>query len=341
MIQAGNNITTQGDSLHKLNIDYLFHSIRHPKPDIQNRIGQLRIIKSIDPKQYAQLKRKLPYFVCGIFNPNIRRTENFAYTSYFVIDIDHVSEKGIDLNSLRKKIEADSRVMLSFISPSEDGLKVMFRLNERCYDAGVFSMFYKIFLSRFSNQYQLNQIADSRTSDVTRACFISYDPQVYYNPDAVAVNLKSIIDTDNSYKAFNEIKEVEKQEKEVRNATDNSMNENPAKADVDNDVIQQIKTILQNAPKKAEKPPAYVPEQLNEIMVDLEAYIMQTGVIVKEIKSISYGKKIKAMVGLKEAEVNLFYGKRGFSVVQSPRTGTTPEMNQMLSDLVQSFLLTR
>ncbi len=335
MIQAGNNITVQGDSLQKINIDYLFHSIRHPKPDIQNRIGQLRIIKSIDPKQYAQLKRRLPYFVCGIFNPNIRRTENFAYTSHFILDIDHVSEKGIDLDSLRKKIEADSRVMLSFVSPSEDGLKVMFRLNERCYDAGVFSMFYKIFLSRFSQQYQLDQIADSRTSDVTRACFISFDPHVYYNPTADAVNLKSIVDSDNSYKAFKEIKEVEKQEKESRDAVEETV-----KTDVDNDVIHQIKTILRNAPKTIEKPPAYVPEQLNEIMTDLEAYIMQTGVVIKEIKSISYGKKIKAMVGLKEAEVNLFYGKRGFSVVQSPRTGTTPEINQMLSDLVQSFLLT-
>lgn len=332
MIQVGNNITSQGDTLHKINIDYLFHSIKQPKPIIQNKIGQLRVIKSINPKQYSQLKRKLPYFVCGIFNPNIRRTENFAYTSYFIIDIDHVSEKGIDLNSLRNKIESDSRVLLSFISPSEDGLKVMFKLNDRCYDSGIYTIFYKLFLSTFSDRYKLDQIADSRTSDVTRACFISFDPYVYYNPKADTINLKTIVDSENSYKALQEIKDVEKKEKVRINITDQE------KVDVDNDVIQQIKTILRNTPRSMEKQPAYVPEQLNEIITDLEAYIIQTGVVVKEIKNISYGKKIKVKIGLKEAEVNLFYGKRGFSVVQSPRTGTTPEMNQMLSDLVQSFL---
>ena len=337
MIQAGNNITTPGDNLQKISIEHLFYSVRHPKPEIHNRINQLRIVRSIDPKQYTQLKKQLPYFVCSIFNPNIRRTENFAYTSYFIIDIDHVSGKGMDLNSLRKKIEEDSRVLLSFVSPGEDGLKVMFRLNERCYDAGIFTVFYKVFLARFSSQYALEQVVDSRTSDVTRACFISFDPHAYYNPQADTVNLQAILDTENSYKIFQEKREIEKFEKENRNAVELEKKE---KEDVDNDVIRQIKTILRNAPKLAEKPPAYVPEQLNEIMADMEAYILQTGMIIKEIKNISYGKKIKALVGIKEAEVNLFYGKRGFSVVPSPRTGTTPEINQMLFDLIQAFLLT-
>lgn len=337
MIQAGNNITAPGDNLQKINIEHLYHSIRHPKPEVQNKINQLRVVRSIDPKQYGLLKRQLPYFVCGIFNPSIRRTENFAYASYFVIDIDHVSEKGMEIDSLRKKIEADSRVLLSFVSPGEDGLKVMFRLNERCYDAGIFSLFYKVFLVRFSQQYNLEQVADSRTSDVTRACFISFDPHVYYNPQADSVDLKAIIDADNSYTFFQEKREMEKHEKENQTTVESEKNE---KEDVDVDVIRQIKTILQNAPKSVEKPPAYVPEQLNEIMADLKAYIEQTGVIIKEIINISYGKKIRARVGIKEAEVNLFYGKRGFSVVQSPRTGTTPEINQMLSDLVQAFLVT-
>ena len=52
-------------------------------------------------------------------------------------------------------------------------------------------------------------------------------------------------------------------------------------------------------------------------------------------------KKIRAKIGLKEAEVNIFYGKRGFSVVQSPRTGTSADMNRMLADLIEGFLLTR
>ena len=81
-----------------------------------------------------------------------------------------------------------------------------------------------------------------------------------------------------------------------------------------------------------------MPEQLNDIMDELASFITQTGMVIKEVINISYGKKIKTVVGVKEAEVNLFHGKKGFSVVQSPKTGTTPEMNQMLADLIQVFL---
>lgn len=335
MIQAGNNITALGDKLEKVNIEYLFHSIRHPKLEIHNKINQLRIVRSLDPKQYGQLKKQLPYFVCGVFNPNIRRTENFAYISFFVIDIDHISEKGMSLEDLRKKVESDSRVLLSFISPGEDGLKLMFRLNERCYDAGVFSVFYKVFLSLFSQQYGLEQVADARTSDVTRACFISFDPQVYYNPQADSVNLNAIVDADNSYSLFQEKKKVEKVNSENSGGDESKKEE---KREVDSDIILQIKTILGNAPKPKDKPAAYVPEQLNDIMDELASFITQTGMVIKEVINISYGKKIKTVVGVKEAEVNLFHGKKGFSVVQSPKTGTTPEMNQMLADLIQVFL---
>lgn len=338
MIQAGKNITSPGDELQKISIEHLFHAIRKPQPEVENKIKQLRIVRNIDHKQYALLKKQLPYFVCGIFNPNIRRTENFAYCSYFVLDIDHITEKGLNLQSVREKVEKDSRVCLSFISPGEDGLKVMFQLSDRCYDAGIYSLFYKLFLSDFSQKYQLEQVTDSRTSDVTRACFVSFDPQVYYNPQADAVNLRSFVNLDNPYDLFDKKRQTEKAEKENKNELKLSETE---KTDVDGDIIRQIKAILKNSPKKTEKMPAYVPEQLNEIISDLASYITQTGIVIKEIRNINYGKKIKAVIGLKEAEVNLFYGKRGFSVVQSPRTGTSAQMNEMLAELIEAFLQMR
>lgn len=338
MIQAGKNITMIADALHKIPVQHLYNAIKNPKPDVLEKINRLRIVRNIDTKQYSVLKKYLPYIVCGIFNPPIRRTENFAYCSYFIIDIDHIAEKGLNLTSLRQKIEADNRVLLSFVSPGEDGLKVLFRLSERCYDAGIYSLFYKVFAADFSQQYALQQVVDTRTSDVTRACFISFDPHVYFNPQARPINLNAYIDTNNPFEMFSEKKHLENTE--LQNQADAEVPKQP-KPDVDAEVMQRVKAILLKTPPKAEKPPAYVPEKLNEIISDLEQYISQTGVVVKEIINISYGKKIRATVGLKQAEVNLFYGKRGFSVVQSPRTGTNAEMNQMLADLIESFLLTR
>lgn len=337
MIQIGQQITAVGDGLRKADIKDLFHAIRNPNVTILNKIQQLRIIRNIDAKQYTELKKKLPYFVCGIFNPNIRRKENFAYASCFVVDIDHISEKGLTMDAVRKKIEADTRVLLSFVSPGEDGLKVLFRLSERCYDAALFSLFYKAFLTDFSLRYGVQQVVDTRTSDVTRACFFSYDPAIYYNPESDTVDLKSIVDTENVSEMFRMKREQERMEQENTAEANHSAKKN---VEVDGSVIQKIKQVLSDAPKPIDPPEVYIPPQLNEIIDDLRDFIAQTGTIVKEIINISYGKKIRASIGIKEAEVNLFYGKRGFTVVQSPRNGTSSEMNQMLADLVQAFLLT-
>ena len=81
-----------------------------------------------------------------------------------------------------------------------------------------------------------------------------------------------------------------------------------------------------------------MPEQLNEIVDNLKSFIEKTGIIVTEIINIQYAKKIRAQLGQKHAEVNLFYGKRGFSVVISPRQGTHDELNEALADLVHQFV---
>ena len=333
MISFGTNIQSNADMLQKVPVKYLYDSLRHPRPDIVYSIRQLRIVRELDNKQYSLLKRKLPYLVCGMFNPPYRRTENFAYTEYFIIDIDHLSEKGLSLADTRKRIEKDTRTVLSFVSPGEDGLKVLFKLKERCYDSGLYSLFYKSFLAIFSEQYALQQVVDIRTSDVTRACFVSIDPNAYYNPNADAIDLNAFVDTNNPYALFEQKRKQEQQEKEQETL---SKAENRP-SDPDSTAMERIKQLLNPKPHK-EKPPVYVPKELNDIIADLKSYIEQTGVIVPEIINIQYGKKIRFEMGLKKAEVNLFFGKKGFSVVQSPRSGTNAELNRLMAELVTTFI---
>lgn len=333
MISFGTNIQSNADMLQKVPVKYLYDSLRHPRPDIVSSIRQLRIVRELDNKQYSLLKRKLPYLVCGMFNPPYRRTENFAYTEYFIIDIDHLSEKGLSLADTRKRIEKDTRTVLSFVSPGEDGLKVLFKLKERCYDSGLYSLFYKSFLAIFSEQYALQQVVDIRTSDVTRACFVSIDPNAYYNPNADAIDLNAFVDTNNPYALFEQKRKQEQQEKEQETL---SKAENRP-SDPDSTAMERIKQLLNPKPHK-EKPPVYVPKELNDIITDLKSYIEQTGVIVPEIINIQYGKKIRFEMGLKKAEVNLFFGKKGFSVVQSPRSGTNAELNRLMAELVTTFI---
>ena len=341
MIMAGTNIQSPADMLRKVQEEYLYHSLLHPKPEMAARLRQLRVAYRIDSKQYAVQKRSLPYVVCGMFNPPYRRTENFAYTESFIVDIDHLASKQLSVSDVRKRVQADSRVLMCFASPSEDGLKVMFRLSERCYDAGLFSIFYKEFLRQFSKQYGLEQVADSRTSDVTRACFISVDDEAYYNALADPVYLSEYVDASQPLDAFDKKSQQDKEAHEAAQRQKEHEREE-RQPDPSKEIMDRIRQQLNpKARPKAEKLPVFVPQQLTEIIDSLKSYIEATGLIVTEIISIQYGKKIRVKMGLKEAEINLFFGKRGFSVVKSPRCGTNDELNDVCAQLVQSFIDTQ
>lgn len=336
MISCGNNIRSIEENLQKVRVDYLYQCIRVPRTDVAEKIARLRIIKGLDAKMYATQKRELPFFVCGMFTPAFRRKENFAYTEYFVLDIDHVQEKGHDLGELKQRLVSDSRVVLCFISPGQDGLKLMFKLKSRCYDAGIYSIFYKLFASMFSKQYNLQQVIDDRTCDVSRACFMSIDPDVYYNPVAELVDWEQIVNEQNPMALFENVKQVEEEQHQLgkESAKDELVSNEPGA-----ETMQRIKSLLNPARAKKEKIKEYfVPGILNDIIGDLKRYIEETGAIVTEIRDISYGKKIGVQVGLKFAEINLFYGKRRFNVVKSPKQGTSEELNAVVAELVTAFI---
>lgn len=336
MISLGHHITTPNDPLQKVPVETIWHSILNPKEETASMIRQLRVVRNINPKQYSLLKRDLPYIVCGMFNPPYRKIDNFAYTEYFILDLDHLSEKNIDLEQLRQQLQQDSRIILSFASPSQDGLKLMFRLQERCFDPGVFTLFYKLFARQFSKQYSIDQVLDAKTCDVSRACFVSMDPLAHFNPTADKIDLQSFVDTEKNYDFFDLSLSLQ-QQPDSQQTTPKPENPQP-KTDVSNDVIANIRAILNpDAKPKPEKPPAYVPHQLEQEMAALTEFIQSTGVEVTEIISIQYGKKIRTRTGTKMAETNVFYGKRGYSVVMTPRTGTNSELNEAVCQLIKSY----
>lgn len=334
MIYAGKQITSVADPLTKISLDYLYNGIRHPKSDIESKIRQLRLIRDLDKKRYGALKKELPYLVCGTFNPPFRRTDNFAFIEYFIIDIDHIAAKGLSIDKIRLEMEKDARTVMSFLSPGEDGLKVMFRLKERCYDHGLYSLFYKMFARSLSETYQLEQVLDTQVSDVCRACFVSCDPNIYFNPNAERIDLNSYVDINNPLSFFDLKKQIEKSSTE--NKTEVAVDEVKEK-DPDTEAIQRIKEILKLKVASVQKTSVYVPQQLHDIIENIKKYIEETGIQVTEIINISYGKKIRMQLGVKQAEINIFYGKRGYSVVKSPRCGTSRELNDITSELIHSF----
>jgi len=330
MIMAGRNIKQYNDPLQKVQLAQLYHGLIHPKPSVMELIQKLRIVHTINTQQYRKLKTTLPYVTCGIFNPRIRKTENFGSLTYFILDIDHLHEKGLKLEALRQKISSDPRVSLLFASPSNDGLKVFFKLKNKCFDAQKYSIFYKAFAREFSLKYQLEQVLDSRTSDVTRACFVSHDPQTYYNSEPELIDIQSFVNFNNLL----EIKELEKKTKADLKKGDIL----PQGDELTDDLLEEIKRKLNPNIRLRPKKPVFVPKVLDKITETVTKTVNEYDIMVKEIKNIQYGKQITfAIDELHWAEINIFYGKKGFSVVKSAKSGSNAELATILHTLLNDL----
>jgi len=334
-ISGGKSVTSREDKLVLLPVGHLYNAVKSPKPELAQAIRNLRIVKDVSKEQYDRQKRSLPYFVCAAFDPPFRKIDNFMSASYFVLDIDKLSAKGLDIVQTRQRIQADDRVLMCFVSPGEDGLKVMFRLKSRCCDSGRYKAFYCKFAHDFSVMYGLEQVIDAKTNDVARACFLSVDPDAYYNEECVEVDWECYVDWGNAEESLGLFRQADAEMKQSEKAEAESKCSEP-----NADELAAIKARLfpLKHKRQEENKNVYVPEILNDIISDLNKFIADNGLNVTEVRNIQYGKKINVSLGVRTAEVNLFHGRRGFSVVQSPKSGTNEELNALLAEMVQVFL---
>jgi DNA polymerase I-like protein with 3'-5' exonuclease and polymerase domains len=272
------------------------------------------------------MKTMLPYIVCGIFNPPYRKTEHFAHLQYFIIDVDHLSNVQKTPQGLKEELKNDDTVFMAFSSPGNDGLKIMFKLEEKCYDAAKYKLFYQEFALKLSKKYNLSGALDVRTSDVARACFLSYDDQTYFNPLAMQINIEPWVK--NSF--FQKGKEENEIKKHAASVENDSVS-------MDDDILLQIKQKLNPTLKPKEKN-IFVPEELDQLMPLITEKLSEHGLTLSKIDAIHYGKKLKIELGLKWAEVNVFYGKKGYTVVKTPKNGSNAELCEIAYQIIMQLL---
>ena len=332
-VYVGKSITTPGDTLIKISLKELISKIIHPKLEFVERMKQIRIAQTIDSNRYKELKKTLPYFTCGHFHPLIRKKDNFTSINCFVIDLDHLSENDIQLAELKTTLRNQKEIVAFFVSPSSDGLKIIFNLNEAIKDAGLFKAFYKIFSQKFSIEHKLENCIDLTTSDVTRACFISHDPEAYYNDNFEAIHIEKYINFQDFEIAENQIKEAEKFVKEI-----NKIKESDKLDSVTDDVLQQIKLKLNPKASPTKTKNIYLPPEIDEFIPLLEESLIRFNIELIEKTPIHYGRKLKFKIGIHWAELNLFYGKKGYSIIKTPKTGSNAELANSCFQIVQEVL---
>lgn len=334
MISYGKSIRQSNDKLNKVKLEQIASRIKKPKLEMRNFIDQLRTVASIDKNQYRNLKVQLPYFVAAIFNPPFRKNENFAYTEYFILDIDHLGDKEILVDDLMNKFSKDNRILLAFRSPSNDGIKAFFKFSEKVYDVGKYSMFYKAFAQKFAMEYSLQQYIDKRTSDVSRACFYSYDEKQIYNPNADTISMNSIINFDNEL----ELLEVQRDIKEYSKGQQKPDDLQAMKQVLPKDLLQEIRETLNPKVKERREKKVFVPEQLEQILDDIKEKLLSHNIETKEVRNINYGKQFKFGVKYLWTEINLFYGKKGFTIVITNKSGSNEELGVIVENLIYELL---
>jgi hypothetical protein len=325
----GKCITSPNDPLQAIGLEILAAKIKQPKDDMIDTIEQLKFIRSVDSNRYKELKKKLPYVVAGNFQPNYRKLSNFVSTRYAILDLDHL-EGEEHIRSIKARCTAETGVKCAFTSPGGNGLKLVMELEAPCTDAQRFSVFYKLFAIDMMRRWSLEKWMDTKTNDVSRACFISYDPELIWNEEVHKIDWRIWTFEDNWHQTMARFKEAEKAER-------TESIEPKEKTEIDKDTVARIRERMGMLPVKAAKQHIQPPE-LEELVAPLEAALIDMGLTLTGVKPISYGRQLHISDGSHWAEINLFYGKKGFSVVQTTKSGSYLPLADSLAEWMKRWV---
>ena len=145
----------------------------------KNEVEEIRkLIASGDNKLAADLKKKLHAFtVSGTFNEKRNAVNIDHYSALVVLDYDKLNKD--QLNKLKDELRRVDFVYSFFVSPSGNGLKVIVPVDSDLKNhEKAFAQVVKVFNELFEIPI------DTSGKDVSRLCFMSYDPDLYLNPNA-------------------------------------------------------------------------------------------------------------------------------------------------------------
>ena len=179
-----------------------------PKPLKQNNLdfvtfGGVYDYRSTDETKLKGKNKK------GLLSPS----------GYIVVDIDHVSEIGRDLNELRTELLQDSEIglRLLFVSPSGDGLKLVCKTLWGFTDNETYKSEYFSLIGYLHETYNLPYRDDKQgiegldlTSDITRTCFLCHDDNAVLRDDNSVFNSDSHIHTEDEIKSEIKGEQVER-----------------------------------------------------------------------------------------------------------------------------------
>lgn len=164
-------------------VEKVLHEIQHGTYHLA--IMNLRNLYAAGKKkEYSEHKKRLLSFTpSGKFNEGRKKELLIEYSGMIILDLDQLGDK---LSSLKEKINTCPFTFSCFASPSNDGLKVLVKVDTD-------SESHLNAFNQVKDYYEdlLHVEIDKSGKDVTRLCFMSYDPDLYINTDSKVFNVST------------------------------------------------------------------------------------------------------------------------------------------------------
>jgi hypothetical protein len=310
----------------------------------KNQIESLRQLTSKEEKRKFKTEN-LPYFVSALFKDNYRKSENLTSGKYFIFDVDNIPTDLI--NELKEKFKSDSSILCHFLSPSGNGLKFIIELNAEITNAKSFSDVYIHYKQIYQSKYNITL---DNTQDPTRACFISYDSDIYFNennsPVSILLPIKPLNqDSTQNEKLTNKIlKDIENMAKFLQGKITDyndwvklgfacaSQGENGRK-------LFHILSINNNKYKDSE---SNIDKQFDECIKRYDEEKINLGYIIKFARNLGYSKRLENPIEVIEKYLSSKDIKRNIitrKIINSENTEIESlHINSMYAELKKQFI---
>ena len=145
----------------------------------KKQVEEIRKINTEKGKEEAdKLKKKLLAFTAsGTFENERKIADITEYNNCLILDFDEITQDG--LQSAKDNAILAPYTLAAFISPRGTGLKVVVKLSSAIADHG-------LAFQQVADYYEtaLNETVDPSGKDCSRLCFMSWDPDAWYNEEA-------------------------------------------------------------------------------------------------------------------------------------------------------------
>ncbi|MBR5119332.1 MAG: hypothetical protein IK100_11925 [Muribaculaceae bacterium] len=169
--------TEDQEGKKRVTIEYVINAIK-TNVKISSMVDAIRSMHDAEQRKLA--KRQLPVIMWqGLFSRRCNDGCN-ELSSLICIDIDHKSEEEIGI--IKNVIAQWPYTCAVFRSPSGDGLKVVIKTDN--YSIKDYPNCYRQVEQLFIDTFNITP--DTNCEDVGRACYMSHDPDVYYNPSPLS-----------------------------------------------------------------------------------------------------------------------------------------------------------